>query len=77
MLAGTSGVYGVTWWRWQAGTSVADSGYSPAGKPAECVLTSHWSQNDVVRRLASQPICDLHAIDALLAAAKKSAPAHS
>jgi hypothetical protein len=77
VLAGTSGVYGVTWWRWQAGTSVADSGYSPAGKPAECALASHWSENDVVRMLASLPVCDLHAIDTLLAAAKKSSPAHS
>jgi hypothetical protein len=71
VLAGTAGVYGVTWWRWQPASTLADTGYSPAGKPAECVLASHWSENGTVRTLATQPVCDLHVIDALLATAKK------
>ena len=55
-------VYGVTWWRWQVGSTVADNGYSPNGKPAECVLAAHWSQDANVRSLAAAPVCDLHAI---------------
>jgi hypothetical protein len=71
VLAGTSGVYGVTWWRWQPASTVADTGYSPAGKPAECALASHWSQNAAVRALAAMPGCDLHAVDSLLATGTK------
>jgi hypothetical protein len=65
MLAITPGVYGVTWWRWQVGGGPADIGFSPAGKPAECVLASHWSPDANVRTLAAQPTCDLHTLDAL------------
>ncbi len=65
MLAITPGVYGITWWRWQVGSSAADIGFSPAGKPAECVLASHWSPDANIRTLAAQPTCDLHTVDAL------------
>ncbi|MCW2544404.1 MAG: hypothetical protein JWM40_1956 [Frankiales bacterium] len=58
------GVYGVTWWRWASGTTIADTSYSPNGKPAECVIAQHWSTNAVVRQLAAGPQCDLHAFDA-------------
>ena len=61
-------VYGVTWWRWSAGVGAADTGYSPNGKPAECVLAANWSPYDDVRTAASAPTCDLHALDAALAA---------
>lgn len=61
-------VYGVTWWRWSAGVSPADTGYSPNGKPAECVIAANWSPYDDVRAAASTPVCDLHALDAALAA---------
>lgn len=67
-LAKTAGVYGVSWWYWGSGTSILDQGYSPAGKPAECVLARHWSPNAAVRDLASQSVCDLGSLDASLAA---------
>ncbi|MGZ6744153.1 MAG: glycoside hydrolase family 113 [Nocardioides sp.] len=63
VLARTPQVHGVTWWRWSTGTTVADNSYSPNGKPAECVLAAHWSPYAEVRTLASQPVCDLHALD--------------
>ena len=64
-LATSPYVYGITWWRWSGvvPTVTADMGYSPAGKPAECVLAKHWTTNDVVRQLASLPVCDLSAVD--------------
>lgn len=68
VLARNRGVYGVSWWRWNAGSTVADMGWSPVNKPAECVLAAYWSQDAKVRNLASQPVCDLHALDATLAA---------
>lgn len=66
VLARTPGVYGVTWWRWTTATTVADMGFSPNGKPAECQIAAHWSQDATVRTLASQPVCDLHVLDATL-----------
>jgi hypothetical protein len=69
VLAQEPGVYGVTWWRWQVGTTVADTGYSPNGKPAECVIAAYWSQNPTVRAAATGPQCDLRALDAALIAA--------
>jgi len=66
VLAQTPGVYGVTWWRWTTATTVADMSFSPNGKPAECQLAAHWSQDATVRTLASQPVCDLHVLDATL-----------
>ncbi|MGZ6791337.1 MAG: glycoside hydrolase family 113 [Mycobacteriales bacterium] len=67
VLARTPQVYGVTWYHWRSTTTVADTGYSPAGKPAECVLAAHWSPYPEVRSLAALPVCDLHALDAELA----------
>jgi hypothetical protein len=66
VLAQTPGVYGVTWWRWTTGSTVADMSFSPNGKPAECQLAAHWSADANVRTVASQPVCDLHALDAAL-----------
>lgn len=62
-------VYGTTWWHWQTGSTVANTGYSPNGKPAECVIAANWSENAAVRAVASAPVCDLHALDAVLATA--------
>lgn len=67
-LRTTPHVYGVTWWRWSSGVGAADAGYSPNGKPAECVIAANWSPYAEVRQAASQPTCDLHAVDAALAA---------
>ena len=67
VLAKTPGIYGVTWFRWVVGSTPLDMGYSPAGKPAECVLAAHWSTDATVRMLASQRVCDLHALDAAMA----------
>lgn len=67
-LRSTPHVYGVTWWRWSAGVGPADTAYSPNGKPAECVLAANWSPYAEVRQAASLPACDLHALDAALAA---------
>ena len=75
VLAQERGVYGVTWWYWEAGASLADTGYSPAGKPAECVLAAHWSQDATVRAAAAGPQCDVHAFDAAVLAAAKLLPA--
>ncbi|MCU1595511.1 MAG: hypothetical protein JWO12_2903 [Frankiales bacterium] len=65
-LAKTAGVYGVSWWYWASGTTVNDQGYSPAGKPAECVLAQHWSTDANIRALASQPLCGLSPAESLL-----------
>jgi len=66
VLAQTPGVYGVTWWRWTTGSTTADMSFSPNGKPAECQIAAHWSADADVRSVASQPVCDLHALDAAL-----------
>ncbi len=66
VLAQTPWVYGVTWWRWATGTTLADVTFSPSGKPAECQIALHWSQDANVRALASLPVCDLHPLDATL-----------
>lgn len=75
VLAQEPGVYGVTWWRWEVGTTPADTGYSPAGKPAECVIASHWSQDADVRAAAAGAQCDLAQLDATLVAAARLLPA--
>jgi hypothetical protein len=74
VLKDTPFVYGVGWWRWQSGTTPADTSYSPAGKPAECVIASHWSQNASVRSAAAGPYCDLHRFDQALATAGTAIP---
>jgi hypothetical protein len=61
-------VYGITWWRWSPGSTVADMTFSPNGKPAECVIASHWSTDATVLALAALPVCDLHAVDSTLGA---------
>lgn len=67
-LRNNAQVHGVTWWRWSSGAGPADTAYSPNGKPAECVLAANWSPHTEVREAASLPACDLHALDAALAA---------
>jgi hypothetical protein len=66
VLAQEASVYGVTWWRWSLGSTSVDTSYSPANKPAECVLALHWSQDPTVRQAAAGPQCDLHSLDAAL-----------
>lgn len=74
VLAQEPGVYGVTWWRWDVFSTVADTGYSPARKPAECVLAAAWSRDADVRAAAAGGLCDLHAFDAVLVSAAKLLP---
>lgn len=76
VLKTTPFVYGVAWWRWQSGSTVADTSFSPNGKPAECVMAAHWSQNASIRAAAAGPYCDLHAFDQALAQAGATIPKH-
>ena len=70
VLAQEPNVYGVSWWRWAPATHPGDSSFSPNGKPAECVIAAHWSQDPEVREAAtSRPTCDLHLLDQVLATA--------
>jgi hypothetical protein len=67
VLNRTRGVKGVTFWAWAPGTkSPADTGFSPAGKPAECVMARAWSTDPTVRSLLNNPGCNLSALDAAL-----------
>ena len=52
-------IHGVTWFAWVAGTTAADTSYSPAGKPAECVLAARWSADPTIRQEAASPACGL------------------
>jgi hypothetical protein len=57
-------LYGVSFWRWgHPGSTPVDNGYSPAGKPAECVLAARWSTDSTVQQLAKLPVCDLSVVD--------------
>jgi hypothetical protein len=68
-MAKEPSVYGVTWWRWATGTTALDLSYSPAGKPAECVIARYWAKDPAVREQASLPVCDLSLLDSTLAQA--------
>ncbi|MCW2501649.1 MAG: hypothetical protein JWN87_3325 [Frankiales bacterium] len=65
-VAKAPGVYGVSWFRWGPATHPLDTSYSPAGKPAECVLAARWSRDANVRAVAALPVCDLGLLDQTL-----------